>query len=691
MQRYLKRAVELISNLALTGVRNPSVIPPHHSKSRISEPEARYFRRVAPRAAGVSPALLTSLIRSLEAERRANIHNLLVIKDGKVILEVSAPGYDANTFHLSHSMSKTVTGIAIGFLIEEERLTVATKLVDIFPEIEFADKRFSEITVEHLLSMRTGAPFSELGTATEEEWTCTFFDCELSFNPGAEFHYNSLNSYMLARIVERITEMTLTEYLEPRLFRPLGIRNYLWEISPEGCAKGGFGLYMSAESWGKLGVCLLNSGVFEHRQIIPRSWILRSITERSVAPEGTGAFNYGYHIWVSRTNDEFLLNGMLGQNVWICPKNNIVAVANCGNSELFQGSPALDIIRSHLGGDIPSFTSRRDEAELKRAVAGFFTRRHPVRKKEPMRGISYALRLRSATPFDQSWSPLLNEYAFGDNNTGLLPVFVSVMQNNFSGGIEKMRFWREGERLMFACTEGGVTRELEVGIYGFKTATVQYGGETYIVNVLGEAMEDEDRNPVFKLELVFPELPNSRLIKFTLHDGRLLVRMSETPDEKIATTYLGGFNFGGKAGLAMGLLERKLGENFLEQKLREVFNPSLLGISTDKAGWEEVLNLENRLAKEKAAGMLGIFSGLISRFTQDDKSEREEKERRGFLGLFKGRKRSQSTDARPDGTADSDDGGNTADELLADDGADSVPADEAHGAAVLPTAPPPAE
>ncbi|MBP3309041.1 MAG: serine hydrolase [Clostridia bacterium] len=656
MQRYLKRAIELLTDLALYGKKNPSVIPPCHTKSRISAPERRYFKRVSPRAVGMSASRLTSLLRSLEGEGRANIHNLLVIKDGVCVLEASAPGYDVNTFHLSHSMSKTVTGIAVGFLIEEGRLTVGSRLMDIFPEVPFTDKRFPEITVEHLLTMRTGVPFSELGTATEEEWTKTFFECELKFAPGAEFHYNSLNSYMLARIIERISGVSLTEYLEERLFAPLGIDNYLWELSPEGCAKGGFGLYMSAESWAKLGVCLLNSGEFEGVQVIPRSWILRSVTERSVAPESLGAFNYGYHIWVNRTNDEFLLNGMLGQNVWVCPKNNIVAVANCGNSELFQGSPALDIIRAHLSGDIQGDSTRQDIAELKSAVQGFFRRRHPVRMREPLRGLSYTLRLRSRAPYVRDFDILLGEYAFPHNNKGLLPLFVSVMQNNFSGGIEKMAFERRGEELIFICTEGGITREFTVGIYGFKTHTVTYGGETYIVNVLGEAMEDEDRNPVFKLEFVFPELPNSRLIKFTLHKGgRILVRMSETPNEKIATTYLTGINPVGKGGFAMGLLEKKLGEDFLERKLTEAFNPRLVGISTAQEGWEETITEENRIAKENADASLGIFSGLLSRFLGEDKSEREEKERRGFFGLFRGKKQEASEDGEQ-GNPDAPDG-----------------------------------
>ncbi len=642
MQRYLRRAIELLSALALTKERKPSVIEQNHTKCRTSAPETKYFKRVSPSSLGVSPKLLSSMLSALEAEPRANVHNLMLIKDGRVILECSAPGYDTNTFHLSHSMSKTITGIAIGFLVEEYKLDISSRLTDIFPEVPFSDKRFADITVEHLLSMRSGVPFSELGTATETEWTETFFTSELSFAPGEKFHYNSLNSYILAKIVLKLSGMGLVEYLTPRLFTPLHITNLLWETSPEGVEKGGFGLYMSTESWAKVGMTLLNMGIFEGKQIIPRSWILRSITERSIAPESLGAFNYGYHVWVNRTNDEFLLNGMLGQNVWVCPKNNMVLALNSGNSELFQGSAALDIIRAHLGGELThSRGGVKEMHELKLRVKNFFKRRHPVRPKQPLRGISYTLGLRNAIPFDNGWMPIVGEYALPDNNFGLLPLFVSVMQNNFTGGIERLKLERIGNSLMLTAVEGGVTRRLEVGIYNFKTTTLTYGGETYIVNALGEALEDEDRNAVYKIELVFPELPNSRLIKLREKDGRLLIQLSETPNQKFAETYLSGMTSGGKIGFAMGIIERKLGENFLGRKLEEAFNPELLAISTASAGWEETLLKENTLAREAISRGEGQLAALISKFITDDKRDKEQKpkeKRGGFFGLF-GRKK----------------------------------------------------
>lgn len=167
MEKWMKKTVELAAGLALTGKHNPSVIPYYPQKTVISGTEERYFTRTYPERVGVSSGRILAMLTALERERRANIHNLLVIKDGEVICEASHPGYDTNTWHLSHSMSKTLTGIAVGMLVDDGLLTTDTRLTDIYPNIFFRDKRFRNITVSHLLTMSSGVRFSEAGSVTE--------------------------------------------------------------------------------------------------------------------------------------------------------------------------------------------------------------------------------------------------------------------------------------------------------------------------------------------------------------------------------------------------------------------------------------------------------------------------------------------------------------------------------------------
>ena len=113
MERWVKRTIELGTGLVFTGKSNPSVIPYYPQKTEISGPEEQYFRRTNPEKKGVSSGRLLAMLKALEREKRANIHSLVCVKGGEVICECSHPGYSVNTWHLSHSMSKTVTGIAI--------------------------------------------------------------------------------------------------------------------------------------------------------------------------------------------------------------------------------------------------------------------------------------------------------------------------------------------------------------------------------------------------------------------------------------------------------------------------------------------------------------------------------------------------------------------------------------------------
>ena len=619
MSKWKKRAIELVTGLAFAGKQNPAVIPYVPSKTEVSGIETKHFKRTSPERRGVSSRRIYNMLSELESNPRANVHNIMVIKDGEVISECSRPGYDVNVRHLSHSMSKTVTGMAIGFLISEGQLTLSTRLADLFPEFNIVDNRFLSITVKHLLTMSTGVPFSEAGSVTEDEWTKAFFESRLSFTPGGAFAYNSMNSYILARIVVRLTGMSLTDYLSSRLFRPLGIRNVFWEIGPEGIEKGGWGLHLSAESWGKLGVMMLGLGSFEGRRILPKSWVSQSITTQIKAPESAGDYNYGYQLWVHRENDSFLFNGMLGQNVWICPHNNTVVVANCENNELFQKSAVLEIIEKHLGGKISNDPYERGALfELREKETHFFETRGWTEPLPPKRGITYKLGLRSKTPFVPIWKKALGTYAFPANNHGILPLFIRMMQNNYCGGIESLKLERIGERLFFTSREGGVDYRFEVGLYGFRSTVLNFNGEKYIASAMGEAEYNDDGLPEYKIELIFPEMPNSRRIKFNFgEDGRVILKMAEIPSEKIAEPLVESiYMTNPKLSFAVNMLERRLGDKFINRKLESVFSPTLVGADARADSYRDILEIE-KLRADEANRATRAISSLIMKVTGD--------------------------------------------------------------------------
>ena len=632
MERWVKRTIELGTGIAFTGKANPSVIPYYPQKTEISGVERPYFRRVAPERRGISSGRLIAMLRALEKERGANVHSLICLKDGEVICECAHPGYEINTWHLSHSMSKTVTGIAIGMLVDDGKLSVQARLVDIFPEYDYVDVAFEKITVKHLLTMTSGVRFSEAGSVTESNWTEAYFSSSCAFVPGTDFAYNSMNSYILAAIVVKLTGKSLTEFLDERLFGPLYITNRFWEVSAEGIEKGGWGLYLSAESWAKIGYMMLSGGSFEGKRILSEEWVKDSYYRHASTPDSLGHFDYGYQMWTSRDDDGYLFNGMLGQNVWICPKNNIVAVILSGNNELFQNSPARSILEKYLAVDLSDDLSssgyEEDVVDLRYAEQHFFERRHWIRPYVPKRGLGYRLGLRSQSSYPAEWDDLIGKYHFTKNNVGMIPLVIRAMQNNLSGSVESMEFERDGESVFFTYTEDGVSYRLEVGFSEFKETVLDFRGEKYIVRVMGEAMEDEDRNMLYKLELIFPELPNTRMIKFSFTDeDKLLVRMYEMPNEKIAEVFLRELNgTNPKMSSYMDLIEKHIGKNAANKRITDTFAPRLVGARVGSADYTRIMNEERERQKRIEKNTRWIDTVISKLLHEDEESER------GFIG-----------------------------------------------------------
>ncbi len=627
MEKWMKRTVELLSGLVLSPKPIPSVVPYAPQKTEISGTEKRFFKRGKPEELGVSSIRLYRMLSELEAEARANIHTVMVLKDGVVISEATAPGYDVNIAKLSHSMTKSIIGMAIGFLVDENRLSVDEKLIDVLPEYDYLDPYFHEITVKHLLTMQTGVKISEAGSVTESAWSEAFFASKLSFRPGSEFKYNSMNSYILAKIVERRAGLKIMEFLKPRLFEPLEIDNVLWELGPEGLEKGGWGIYLSTESWAKLGYMMLSGGSFFGKRILSEAWVKESVFPHAKTSETLGDFNYGYQLWRARSGDDFLFNGMLGQNTWISPKNNVIVVLTAGNNELFQSSPALDIVRKYLSSaSLTRPYERGGAALLREKEARFFESRRAVKPMLKRRGLKYFLGFADPMPYDDNFYSLFGTYRFPENNHGILPAFVRVMQNNYMGGIESINIEKSDTGIVVNSTEGGVSYKFRAGFYGYEKNVVDFCGEKYMLSALASSETDKDGRLSFKIQLVFPELPNTRTLVLTpLKNARLGFKMLETPNQKLAMPFLEAMTAGSKKiAFALDFIEKRLGEDFLADKISELFEPNLTAVDEACRDFDEIF-LEERLASEERLRPGRMLAGLISQFVRSDGEEEASK------------------------------------------------------------------
>ena len=620
MENYKKKAINLISNLLLEYKSDPTVVAHYPAKTEIMKRDKYTLPHGTPEAHGIDSGALTDLLRSLENEPSVNLHSIVIAKDGVVVAEASAPGYDTLLPHLSHSMSKSVTGILIESLIDSGDLSLSSKVTDFFEEVTERNSEINSLTVEHLLTMSSGVAFAEVGSVSDDDWTRAFFESELIFSPGEEFLYNSMNSYILMCIADKIARkrgMNATELLGERIFRPLGITNWFWEKSPQGVPKGGWGLFLSCQSWARIGIMMMQGGIYRGQRILSEEAVKRATSVSISVPRDVSEHDYGHQMWVCNSGG-FLFNGMLGQNVWVYPEMRVVVAATSGSCELMQGSPIISLLKKALS-DPGHRGSYRHSRDLDRKCKHFFSSREWITLHAPLRGLPYLLGLRSPTPFDDNLIPLLGKYVFPTNNLCLLPSFVSIMQNNYGGGIHSVEFIRHGDVLCMRAELECAEIEIALGSYSYVESTLTQRGETYLVRGAISADTDGDGGFVYKIQLLFPELPNTRRISLSLTpDGRLTLHLSEVPGEQMAPNLLRVAQMSSpRLSTFFSMTERTLGHGYLARKLGDLFTPEITAISSASPGAEDFLAEEN----EKMTSRINssrLVRSIVSRFSAEE-------------------------------------------------------------------------
>ena len=514
------------------------------------------FVRATPESQGISSDLFAALLRELDASKDTEMHHFMALRHGKVICECNFAPYPKGMWHITHSMCKSITGMAIGMLIEEEKLKLDENIYDIFPDhINAFSKIFRPvITVENLLTMTSGVTFNESGIVSGNDWLGSFLNASVNGKPGTEFQYNSLNTYVLSAIVTKRTGETLTEYLTPRLFGPLGITKYYWETCPKGITKGGWGLFLCAEDMAKLGQLYLQRGKWNGQQLVSEYWIEISTARHLKTQNDT--YGYGYQLWMEQRPGSFEYNGMLGQNVIIYPDMDMVLVTNAGNKEMFQDCIMLNIIRKYfpvnyhpadvlpenplsysllkrLCGELENGENNNRSTSLR----GGWKRNVVSRRKHSDKKYSYRISAAVDRPSDHhSFMRAVSgrTYVMEQQNIGIAPLFVQVFHNNMTDGISEISFTYDAGNFCVSFTEGEVIHKLPVGFGKAADGCVDLHGEHYLVATLGEFARDENDIPVLKLEITFiEECVKRKAHIFFNEDVEIEIRWNETPGKKM--------------------------------------------------------------------------------------------------------------------------------------------------------------
>lgn len=301
-------------------------------------------RAESPEEVGVSSAGIAAILNDFEKNSIEN-HSLMIIRHGKVAFEAWRKPYGPDLLHIMYSVSKSVISAAAGFAVAEGLLTLDTKLLDVFPEYRnpTVDPETEDITLRHLLTMTAGKSIGLITDKTSPDWVRDFINAKQGHKPGTNWNYISENTYCVAAMIVRKAGMSVTEYLTPRLYEPLGIKSTQWERDSKGIETGGWGLFLRTEDLAKIALCHLNSGRFNGKQIIPEGWCDLASENHVEGIEGAPEKGYGFFIW--GFSQGFRFDGMFSQFAYCFPEKDAVIIST--NNEVNEGK-AHSCLESNL-------------------------------------------------------------------------------------------------------------------------------------------------------------------------------------------------------------------------------------------------------------------------------------------------------------------------------------------------------
>lgn len=338
--------------------------------------------RSTPEEQGVPSKTIADFFQKIQ-EKGYDMHGLMILRHGKVIAEHWWSPYAPQYQHAMYSATKSFTSMAVGFAAQEGLLNIEDKVVKYFPE-ELPDTLSSQLamlSVKHLLTMSVGHEAAP-SFFNSSDPVRLFFSIPFAHEPGTVFAYDILASHMLSRIISKVSGVMLYDYLKPRLFDPLGIKDVVWEFDKQGYNMGNGGSHMRTSDLAKLGLFLLNKGKWNGQQLLNTEWIEEATTthiyqnpklteedrEKAINDAEQG---YGYQIWMGR-NNSYRASGGQCQLIVVIPEYDLVVVNHASFSDE-SGYQSL------IFDMLPYMSDKKLKVDksfdLNTAIAGYETRR----------------------------------------------------------------------------------------------------------------------------------------------------------------------------------------------------------------------------------------------------------------------------------------------------------------------------
>lgn len=294
--------------------------------------ENDFFPKCAsPEEEGVDSAILVEMCNEI-SRLNADLHGIIVIRNGRCVLESYIDPYGPDDVHNLKSICKSVMSALTGIALRDEVLESVDRTVEsYFPELFTAkmDPRKKTITLRHLLTMTSGIQVDEVGPVMtrifqSDDWLKTTFEAPLVVDPGTTFTYSSSLAHTMSAILTKASGKSLLDYSKEVLLGPLGVdtESLQWSSDPQGYHFGGGELWLTPRDMARFGWLYLKKGKWNGRQIVPAEWVEESTRNHL---EGDTPVQYGYWWWLV-PGGSYAAKGWGGQVIAVIPSLNMVVV-----------------------------------------------------------------------------------------------------------------------------------------------------------------------------------------------------------------------------------------------------------------------------------------------------------------------------------------------------------------------------
>jgi CubicO group peptidase (beta-lactamase class C family) len=288
-----------------------------------------------PEAEGIDPEKLATVYRAAYSDDNLwTLRSMLVFRYGKLVSEsYFKDDNDITNPHLIWSCTKQVMGILTGIALDNGTLSsLDATLSELLPEELVKHPEKSAISLQQLLTMNSGIDYNNDGIGGEtdkvlrqipSDITSFVLSRPMRADPGTEFSYNDGDPQLVSAIIQHATGESADLWADKIFFSKIGVRNYNWVRYKDGTALGGFGIETTPRELGKIALCVVNHGIYNHQQIVPAEWITEMTAPRVETPHG---FSFGYYWWVDTARDIYFMWGHGGQFAFIVPGEELLVV-----------------------------------------------------------------------------------------------------------------------------------------------------------------------------------------------------------------------------------------------------------------------------------------------------------------------------------------------------------------------------